>query len=288
MNCLQVGLFGKRQAIQSRAMRALVLFCLAAAALPALALPPRLADTGLDAAQVLPFSPQYPLWSDGTSKRRWLHLPPGTSIDAARPDAWDFPVGTKAWKEFSFGGRRIETRYIERVSSNSWRYATYLWNPQGTEARLAPAEGAPGSRYPIPSRADCLACHEGAAVPLLGFSALQLAPDLPKLAASGWLRNLPTQAPHIAAATATARAALGYLHGNCGHCHNDAGPLAGVGLVLAQPAAGAGPADPVRLLQRLQSRNPYTRMPPLGVSVPDAEGIALVKRWIHPDPEPAP
>ncbi|HEX2198374.1 MAG TPA: hypothetical protein VHG88_07120, partial [Burkholderiales bacterium] len=92
-------------------MRLLVLLFLALAAAPALPLPERLADTGLDAGQALPFAPQYPLWSDGTAKRRWLYLPPGSAIDAARAGAWDFPAGTKAWKEFSYGARRIETRY---------------------------------------------------------------------------------------------------------------------------------------------------------------------------------
>ena len=29
-----------------------------------------------------PFSPQYPLWSDGLRKRRWIQLPEGTAIDA--------------------------------------------------------------------------------------------------------------------------------------------------------------------------------------------------------------
>src|SRR5262245_46418758 len=67
------------------------------------AAPQRLRDTGLyvdgSSRQVRPenlsFAPQYPLWSDGATKRRWLYIPPGKSIDAARPDAWEFPTGTK-------------------------------------------------------------------------------------------------------------------------------------------------------------------------------------------------
>ena len=107
-----------------------------------------LSETGLYAAgsatavraDNLPFSPQYSLWSDGATKRRWLHIPPGTSIDASRPDEWDFPPGTKLWKEFSHG-RRVETRLIERLDDGTWRYATYVWNEEGTDARLAPAAG---------------------------------------------------------------------------------------------------------------------------------------------------
>src|SRR5262245_60459589 len=107
------------------------IWCLVAAASMALAsaaigapvtpLPQRLSETGLFVrgsnevrADVIAFSPQYPLWSDGTRKRRWIYLPAGTSIDAAQVDAWEFPVGTKLWKEFGYGDR-IETRLVERL-----------------------------------------------------------------------------------------------------------------------------------------------------------------------------
>ena len=229
----------------------------------ALALPPTLEDTGFSEANATAFTPQYPLWSDGSEKRRWLSLPAGASIDTSNPDAWQFPPGTRAWKEFSRDGKRIETRFIERLADGSWRYATYVWNSDGTAATLAPAEGVPAKA--IPSRADCLACHEGASVPILGYSAVQLKAKLP--------------------------AALGYLHGNCGHCHNDAGPLANVELVLAQRAS-ALPVFSARkrgelILRKMKSRNPLTRMPPLGVAIPDAEGIALVERWLS-QPELSP
>jgi hypothetical protein len=315
-------------------------------------LPARLQDTGLyrdgSASAVrednLPFSPQYPLWSDGATKRRWIHVPRGTAIDASNPDAWQFPPGTKLWKEFSLG-RRIETRFIERLADGSWRYATYAWNENGSDAELVPDDGAiiternaPGGRYAIPSRADCVACHEGAAVPVLGFGALQLSSDrdplaphaervhddfvdLDRLVALGLLRNLPQslvdKPPRIVASTPTARAALGYLHANCGHCHNDGAAVAGIDLVLAQRTGDAvqssaavlqslvghasrfhsqgadkaqrvvpGSAGTSVIAQRMQSRNPYARMPPLGVQVVDADGLALVERWIRHDLHP--
>src|SRR5262245_1808413 len=65
--------------------------------------------------QNLTFSPQYPLWTDGAHKRRWIRLPAGSFIDASQPDAWRFPVGTRLWKEFSFDGKPVETRMIERL-----------------------------------------------------------------------------------------------------------------------------------------------------------------------------
>ena len=259
-------------------------------------LPEHLRDTGLYVAgstsevrpENLSFSPQYPLWSDGATKRRWLYLPPGTSIDASRPNAWDFPPGTRLWKEFSHD-RRVETRMIERLADGSWRFAAYVWNEDGSDAVLAPAagvralpvRGAPDGRYAVPSEADCRACHEGGATPVLGASALQLSPDrdplaphaelakasdvdLRALVASGKLRNLPPalleSPPRIAAASPTERAALGYLHGNCAHCHNrqdsavdqggrvDAGAAVPVDLSLAQDV-GAGAAGAEQVLR---------------------------------------
>ena len=234
------------------------------------------------------FTPRYPLWSDGMQKRRWLHVPAGTSIDKSDPDAWEFPRGTRAWKEFSRDGAPVETRLIERLADGSWRFVTYAWNASGTEATLAPEEGIP--ERGIPSRADCLACHEGAAVPILGYSAVQLATELPP--------------------------ALGYLHANCGHCHNDSA-LPALDLQLAQQASDTaksaartyasligrasrfrprGAAAPQRvvpghpgqsiLVSRMKSSDPLTRMPPLGVSIVDAEGLALVSRWIEQELQP--
>src|SRR5215475_12364342 len=149
------------------------LTALAPAARASRPFPEHLRDTGLYApggrdapgAGVLPFSPQYPLWSDGAEKRRWVRLPPGTRIDARDPDGWVFPVGTRLWKEFSLG-RRVETRMLERTRQG-WRYATYVWTEDGTDAVLASADGIPGvalgsgATWTIPGEADCRACHEG-------------------------------------------------------------------------------------------------------------------------------
>jgi hypothetical protein len=235
--------------------------------------PVRLGEAGLYVAgstsdvraDALPFTPQYPLWSDGAVKRRWLQLPPGAFIDAKRADAWEYPRGTRLWKEFSVG-RRIETRLIERLADGSWRFSTYVWNEEGSDALLAPAAGiaalpvreSPGGRYAIPSETDCRVCHEGPPVPVLGLGALQLSPDrdplaphaegtgpddvdLRSLVARGLLRNLPArllqQPPAIAAASPVERAVLGHLHANCAHCHGESGDGSAsvpVGLRLTQ------------------------------------------------------
>jgi hypothetical protein len=325
----------------------------ATSAAPASApLPQHLSQTGLfvqgTVSEIAPrataFSPQYPLWSDGATKRRWIALPTGSSIDASNPDAWEFPVGTKLWKEFSLG-RRVETRYMERMGDGSWRFATYLWNDAGTDATLAPQQGAMVSvaaardgRYAVPGEYDCRACHEGAAVPVLGFSALQLssdrdplaphasttrdAVDLRTLVQRGVVRNLPralvVTPPRIAARSPLERAALGYLHGNCGHCHsvpNAAGASVPVGIVLAQQVQDPrlsvetarrslidaasrfrphgttsrtfvivpGVASASVLPLRMRSRDARVQMPPLGTTIVDDEALALIERWINDD-----
>jgi hypothetical protein len=254
-------------------MKSTLAFVLSLLALPmsaafaAPAPPSRLADTGLYAdfatlevaRENLSFSPQYPLWTDGAKKRRWIYLPEGTAVDASDPDAWEFPVGTKLWKEFAWE-RPVETRYMELAEDGKWIYATYVWNADGTDAVLAPSRGVraaytvePGLAHDIPGTYDCGACHGGNPSPVLGFSALQLssdrdplaphaevpppgAVDLRSLVERGLVVRLPAslvaRPPRILAATPRERAALGYLHGNCSSCHNTRGPLADLGFSL--------------------------------------------------------
>lgn len=329
----------------------------AAAPSPAPAVVPHeLRDTGLFADfeqrivadDVQPFVPQYPLWSDGATKRRWIRLPAGAVIDASDPDAWSFPTGTQLWKEFTFGGRVVETRYMQLGADGRWAYATYVWSADGRSATLSATTGgdavapavalAGGAQHVVPGLADCTACHD-ATRPVLGFSALQLssdrdplaphaepvpegAVDLAALLAAGRivgdLERLQV-APRIAAASPRERAARGYLHGNCGGCHRDDGPLAPLGMDLSHhlaphsapdldddnPVAIAttvgrrsraplpsAPSDPRHdrivagepdrsvLLGRMRSRDVVHQMPPLGTRVVDDDAVALVGAWI--------
>jgi hypothetical protein len=240
------------------------------------ALPQRLSATGLysDASRLVvdararPYSPQYPLWTDGAAKRRWIQLPAGRAIDARRIDFWEFPVGTRFWKEFSFSGRRVETRMLVKTAPGRWGFASYVWNDAQTDATKASAGGVPnavpiaaGKWHSIPSLDECRACHDSNRTEPLGFTALQLSDDrdplavhgepaadgdltLRRLIAEGLLRNVAPRhrivAPAIPATSARERAALGYLSANCGACHNTVGPLTALGLSFRQPAYGGG------------------------------------------------
>jgi mono/diheme cytochrome c family protein len=232
----------------------------AARAADPIALPVHLWETGLFAGRGTaaiaagnrPFAPQYPLWTDGAAKRRWIHLPAGTTIDATNPREWEFPVGTRLWKEFGFGGRRVETRFLWKASATGWLAGSYLWNEEGTDAVLVDDDGvagameiAPGRRHSIPSRGDCAACHGDERRPL-GFNPLQLSDDRDPNAIHGEplapgmvtlqtlfdehllsgadpaLRQTP---PRIVADDPRTRAVLGYFAGNCGACHNADGKI---------------------------------------------------------------
>ncbi len=328
------------------AVASLVCVPLARIAAPALPLPETLGETGLYADWAtkaiapanLPYAPQYPLWTDGAAKSRWLYVPAGTWIDASDTDAWVFPVGTKVWKEFRFNGAPAETRMIER-GPEGWRYASYAWRGDGS-ATLVSARGIlnsveirSGVRHAIPSRTDCTACHEAGPSRLLSVSALQLSDDrdpqsphaepvpsggvtLRALVDRGLVRGLPdafrNTPPRIDAPTPVSRAALGYLHANCGMCHTGAGEMASLGFSLQYtlarragqlpPALSTsigqashfrsaahpdlvnrvtpGDADASMLIARMASRHPVLQMPPLGTRIVDADAVALLRRWI--------
>ncbi len=301
--------------------------------------PPTLFETGLYTDTValtvdpahLPFAPQYPLWTDGADKRRWLSLPPGRTIDASDADAWQFPVGTRLWKEFSFADRKVETRFMQRKADGTWLFATYAWDADGRSAVLVSSRGkarayelGDGRFHQIPGYSDCRVCHLSAPAPVLGVSARQLSQDnaarrkdrlspaLHTLLDNALLtgRDLHRLSSRPLATDRAQRDALGYLHGNCGHCHNPRGPLASLGMSMFQPALGSddavlesllarplkspppqlapgttlrvapGNPDKSALPQRMGSRLPALQMPPLGTAIADAGAVDMIERWI--------
>ena len=88
------------------------------------------------AASALPYTPGVVLWSDGAEKQRYLALPPSTQIDTSDMDAWKFPVGTKAFKEFRFDGKLVETRLVWKQSEPTGSSRTYIWDDAQTNAPL--------------------------------------------------------------------------------------------------------------------------------------------------------
>ena len=286
--------------------------------------PLTLSDTGLYrdgvdgplADGILPYEVRSPLWTDGASKRRFLLLPAGTTIDTSDADGWRFPVGTRVFKEFSVEGRVIETRMLWKIDEGEWVRVSYLQRADGSDADAVP-EGAPdalGTSHDVPDQGACFNCHRGVADFVIGVSAMQL----DRTSFDAWVAAgvLPDDTEWgETPGDETQRAALGYLNANCGHCHSDRHPLAAlrtlrlflpVGLddPLEAPAwlTSAGldahheldgvltivePGNPAssQLYRRMGVRD-ETAMPPVGTERVDETGRALVERWILEAPAP--
>lgn len=255
---------------------------------------------------------RWPLWVDGATKRRWLILPPGgAKIDNSDQDHWKIPIGGRLVKEFARNGILVETRIIERVGPNAADYTlrTFVWNAAQTEATLTTsgATNVNGTGHDVPQASDCWTCHEGEPGMALGFSALQLpAATLQQLA--GRLTQ-PVPAGLGPTGSAAAVNALGYLHGNCGHCHNPTGFAAQfnnqtlrldtaskaadqepgwtttVGVAVQGRGLGAsrrvdpGNPDNTAILRRMAIRGDG-QMPFVGTNTVDATGLAAVRAWV--------
>jgi hypothetical protein len=183
------------------------------------------------------YEPEFVLWADEAVKERWLRLPPGTSIDTADMNRWVFPIGTRVWKQFSLDGVALETRLIERYGTGREDYwmGSFVWDDAQSDATFV-EEGASdllGTPHDAPEEDQCWSCHNGENGRLLGVSALQLshAADGPPrgLSLEGLAQARRLSAPpapgvrYVPPGDELTAAALGYLHANCGHCHNSRG-----------------------------------------------------------------
>lgn len=192
---------------------------------------------------LIAYEPAFPLWADGADKERYVRLPPGTTIDASLPDDWVFPVGTTFYKTFSLDGVRLETRVLRKISEGSgvgaWEMRAYAWDAEQRNVRdvtrdvncpdcAALRTDVLGTEHDIPSGSMCRQCHSGARDVVNGFSAVQLASGsrgvtLEQLQSAGQIVIDNAVARAVAApGDGVERAALGYLHGNCAHCHRRA------------------------------------------------------------------
>jgi hypothetical protein len=287
-------------------------------------LPQTLAETGLYApgstSQLAPgvraYSPRYALWSDGAEKERWLYLPEDTQIDSSDMDYWTFPVGTKAWKLFSRDGKKLETRLFWKTETG-WLRVAYAWNEAQTEA-VAVSNGQQnvlGTEHDVPNRTACDECHDGLPDRLLGVSAIQLSHSgagitLASLIADGLLSAAP--AAPFPLPDDTQWNALGYLHANCGHCHNPksekydrvdldlwlrTGQLdepvtqtesykTTVGKMLTETASAfslridPGESGMSGLIERMELRGDEQAMPPIASEQVDRTGTDAVRAWI--------
>jgi len=278
------------------------------------------------------FEPRYRLWSDGAVKTRWFKLPDNERIDSSDAAHWRLPVGTKMWKEFDApDGRKLETRLIERIADTGdddldYRTISFVWLDDESDAVAAPdgAENVRGTDHDVPSATRCRTCHTGEPGFALGLTALQLSGDgegvrLADLRDEGRL-STPV-ADYEVPGDPVAQAALGYLHANCGHCHNpngsarpDVDMTLQLGLDAVTPEATTtwqstvgvaltrfshagysvridpGAPDTSAVLYRMTVRDAAAavseQMPPIATEYPDAAAIEAVRAWIAAIPPP--
>lgn len=288
-------------------------------------------ETRALACGVRAYTPSYELWSDGAKKQRWVSLPEGGKVDAARPEAFSYPVGTQFWEEFRIsvqGKERLAETRLLRKGDKGWLYTSYVWDEKGQHAVQA-NDGVKdlfGTDYAVPPLLQCKQCHAGREDFVLGWDPILLGAGakgvtFEGLIASGTLQNAKGPAPMIPGVADHDRAALGYLHVNCGvSCHNPQGDAKDTGFFMrldtdklkdldTTPTFDTGlyktpwenakiqsltpPADMPFVaiylsrpdasltLVRMQTRGSEAQMPPIATRHVDEEGIKIVRKLIE-------
>ncbi|MFT7588073.1 MAG: putative repeat protein (TIGR03806 family) [Limisphaerales bacterium] len=222
------------------------------------------------AARLLPYELNSALFSDYTSKLRFVWMPQGSAAKWTDEEVFDFPEGAVLIKNFFYKSELtrniIETRLLIK-RENKWESLPYIWNETQTEAYLKLAGGKakidlakyvgnPHSTkasfefdYIVPNKNQCKGCHSvsGDLKPI-GPKARNLnklinygfgdESQLDKWINMGYLSEAPESdyRPSIEdynnENALLHDRALAYLEINCGHCHRSEGPASTSGLHL--------------------------------------------------------
>jgi len=298
--------------------------------------PRRLSETGCTSmdrgdaqrSNLFPYFVNYPFWSDGLTKSRYVSLPMSGTIQFREAEPPLFPTGTVIVKNFYLEGANgqpypIETRLIHK-EQEQWSAFTYVWDADGEDAELLEnarninvfVQGNNVS-WQLLSRAQCDKCHIQNQGYALGLSLEQLTrnvqyPDGEHAQIQAWvdagLASLQGNAPSpFPGPTSTPidleLQARTYLDVNCASCHQPDGPgdaeidlryttaFSEMGLCevvserdtldtadgyLLKPG---NPLDSV-IFQRMNRRDEH-QMPPLGSSLVDRQGVAIIEAWIQ-------
>ncbi len=290
---------------------------------------------------VLSYSINLPAWANNAKTSYWFTFPDTISQMTSAPDApWTYPAGMAWVQNFDMDmtqgdpttRQHIETRVLVKTDTGVYG-VSYQWNDAQTEATLVGATGANltlnttvnGTLQPqiwhVPSRSECLDCHNPTAGFALSFNSRQLNRTaemngfvgnlLELLYQYGYIANNPGPTkllPRYVAPAETTYAletrARSYVAVNCVACHQ-AG-ISGTGtwdgriqLTLAQTGLVKGtvvnntngnpanrylvPGDVVHsvLYDHLAVANGFTPMPPTFGDVVDSTGASLIQSWIQ-------
>jgi uncharacterized repeat protein (TIGR03806 family) len=256
------------------------------------------------------------LFTDYAEKQRLIKVPSGAVIKAADDGLVSFPEGTIIVKTFYYfndkrdpskGKKIIETRLLVK-EDGQWRVGVFKWNEAQTDAYLftsgnyqtvnwIDSDGhAKVISYQIPGNTDCRTCHQsGNNITPIGLKMRNLNIDVLRNGASvnqlTYLSNegfLDTANPslfsvlpnyHDISLNAEQRARA-YFDINCAHCHSQGGfasnrgPRFGYENSLESSMISEQKSD---IIQKMEDGE----MPKLGTSVPDDEGIELVKKYLN-------
>jgi len=257
---------------------------------------------------LIPYDVISPLWSDGAEKARYFAIPDDTTIDVEADGDLTFPPRSVLVKTFRFDDAPVETRLFVRQEDGDWAGYTYQWDEDGADATLVVGGGAVDlatHTWALPSSNQCLECHSEAAGRSLGLELAQLeqGAQVDRLEEMGLFSSALPEITPLSDPTGDDDLdvrARSYLHANCSGCHRPDGPGRGdldlrataedMGVCDETPEEGdlgitdavvLAPGEPDRsvLLERMERLDAY-RMPPLGSSVVDEDGTALIEAWI--------
>jgi chitodextrinase len=297
------------------------------------------------AASLVAYDVVIPGWSDYALVTHWVRRASPTATFGFSPEgAWSAPAGTLWIQQFDIetvcgdpaSRVRVETRVLLRTADGAVALS-YRWNDAQSDATLVPEAGAgfdyvvcdgaanTTRRWTIPSRNQCLGCHNAVAGYALGFRTRQLnragptgtgvGNQIAALAAAGWLDPAPPQPASLPAHPRLADTcvpletrARAWLDASCSACHQPGGAsgrafdlrattaLAATGLVggsvnntLGDPAMRlVAPDFPEHsaVAVRLSLRG-TNQMPAVGRSEVDPLGSRLVSEWVHRLAQPA-
>lgn len=194
---------------------------------------------------VIPYEVTSPLFTDYADKARWVYAPSPAPYDTDGPLA--LPVGSALIKTFHYGDHKVETRVLLHTE-NGWKAYPYVWNEDGTDARLKVAgknlvvetEAYGTVNYRVPNVNQCKSCHVDAAKNFLPIGPkvrnLNKSDQLKQLVAAGVLAETRSDAPMVPdyrdESVPLDTRARAYLDSNCAHCHGPGLPADTSGLYL--------------------------------------------------------
>ena len=216
--------------------------------------------------------------------------------------------------------KKIETRILQQrengwhVATYQWNAeSTEAYITDGTEIRIPFSLPRGNYTYTIPGKLACLACHQSQKNFVIGFEQIRLktavggAPgdQLQILREKDLFAVPPDESFNNIEGPPFEQDAIGYLHGNCANCHNPTSPVystTALDLRYWQLKSNTINILPVKFTNgdstqfRVKPGSPETSilyqlmartitdstqfMPPLGTTMIDTNGLALVRDWI--------